>query len=819
VILTRMGMHPFGCFADRVVDLLPGLNVVLGPNEAGKSTLFRALRHALLFRTSLTRPQKLKYLDPFLPAGGGDFIRIELDFLSREGSFRVKKRWGAAPAAELLLPGGGVLADETAIQARIAELLPAKPATVETILLVGQAELGATVEALRGGSREATESMAELADILRRAVLESGGISVDRFMKRLNDLCVQARSKWDAARGAPERDAAGRSRGIENPWKNERGTIYEAWLRAETLRAGLKAALVFEAGLDEVNAGLRNTASALAEKERFVASGAAAARDARERRSLVAEMGRVHAEAEQARAANREWPVAAQRMKDLQKAMADSDAARGPLAAELEAAERAEGGQGLRDRLARAARLAGQEKEAQGRLAAAPRVDRKTLEEIQGANSALQRAQAGLEAGRLSVTISGKASVRLEVQQDLDPEQRKSLEPGETLNMRAGGRIRISHPDMTIDVSSGGSDIAARAEKAAASRGTLDGLLRQHGLADPAEAEARARAFSALGAELAAASRSFTEELAGSTLQELETRVAALGPLAPARPAVTVSAELARMDAERKAHAKEAEGMALKIREWEAAYGSQDGLEDRLSTARSREKELQAKIEACAPLPEGFADAEVFLREYDAAKESLTDLKVERKGLETRKHELEKQQPDQTSEELAVRVKDAEEELQSEIRRGEALERIRTQAAELLRHSDSEVYTGMRAQLESIASTMTGGRHAGVDMDGALPRTLADSRGPAVGWELLSAGTKDTLALALRLSMASYFLGDSDGFMLLDDPLVDMDPDRQKAAAEALKSFGASRQLVVFTCHPGVAELLGGNLVMIGGEE
>ena len=70
--------------------------------------------------------------------------------------------------------------------------------------------------------------------------------------------------------------------------------------------------------------------------------------------------------------------------------------------------------------------------------------------------------------------------------------------------------------------------------------------------------------------------------------------------------------------------------------------------------------------------------------------------------------------------------------------------------------------------------------------------------------------------LALRLSMASYFLGDADGFLLLDDPLVDMDPGRQKAAAETLKAFAARRQLIVFTCHPRVADLLGGNLVNLG---
>jgi uncharacterized protein YhaN len=86
-----------------------------------------------------------------------------------------------------------------------------------------------------------------------------------------------------------------------------------------------------------------------------------------------------------------------------------------------------------------------------------------------------------------------------------------------------------------------------------------------------------------------------------------------------------------------------------------------------------------------------------------------------------------------------------------------------------------------------------------------------------LGWDQLSAGTRDTLALALRLAMADYFLGGEDGFMLLDDPLVDMDPDRQKAAAAALKAFAAGRQLIVFTCHPATAALLGAKPLMLAG--
>jgi exonuclease SbcC len=160
-------------------------------------------------------------------------------------------------------------------------------------------------------------------------------------------------------------------------------------------------------------------------------------------------------------------------------------------------------------------------------------------------------------------------------------------------------------------------------------------------------------------------------------------------------------------------------------------------------------------------------------------------------------------------------VQDAEEAFRLALRHGEALEHIGAVARSLLGEGASSIYDGMRAELEKLIAAMTGGRHLWVEMDGSLPRALADGKGARIGWELLSAGTKDTLALALRMAMAAYFLQGSDGFMMMDDPLVDMDPTRRKAAAQSLGSFGSARQLIIFTCHPSTAEVLGGNLIRL----
>jgi exonuclease SbcC len=63
--------------------------------------------------------------------------------------------------------------------------------------------------------------------------------------------------------------------------------------------------------------------------------------------------------------------------------------------------------------------------------------------------------------------------------------------------------------------------------------------------------------------------------------------------------------------------------------------------------------------------------------------------------------------------------------------------------------------------------------------------------------------------------MARYFLEGLEGFLVMDDPLVDMDPERQEAAAKVIQNFASEKQILIATCHPTHADLLGGHMVLL----
>ncbi|MGA2480622.1 MAG: AAA family ATPase [Spirochaetia bacterium] len=806
MILRRLRLHPFGFFADRQVSFAPGLNIVLGPNEAGKSTLFAAVKSSFL-RTKLSKPKLEQHIGRYMPISGGDVVRVELELQAAGGTWLLRRRWGASPASELVLPAGGSLVDDDAISAKLESILPAKQGTFWKVLMTGQAELAATLAVLK---KDASDALADLADILRTAVLEAGGVSVDRFLSRLAELGRDAFSHWDSDRGGPEK-----GRGIENPWQKEVGTILAAWYAAQRTAAEQKAALAWEKELDDVNGRIRAAAAAAVASEAFVADHRAAAADAAERRRWEAELRSVRLELDSWRKIAAEWPKAKDRIEKLKGELAGLDAAQASLAQEKDQAQREEQGRVLRMKHERVMRSALAVQEAGRKLVEVPPLEKSSLEELRLAVRKLDALAAAAEAGRLSVTVAGRNTVKIGVQEDFRPERTRTLSPDEVLRLTASGRLRILHPDLEIEVRSGDTGFEEKAEKAESARRAVELLLKKLAVSDLPEAETRAAAFAQLSAELTAAQRHLAEELEGELQADLEAKVAALGPSLPGRPLAVVAAELADAAARKDGVRRELDELSRRTAEWEAAYGTPSAVLERLGRGLNQEKELGGAISRSAPLPPGFADAAVFLRAYESAQAQAASSVEKRTALLREKLVLENRGPKESAEALAARLREAEEELQGQLRRGQALKRIADAAESLLSSSDAAVSAGMRAPLEKMIGEMTGGRHVGVRMEGALPSGLAGPDGGAMSWELLSAGTKDSLALALRLAMASWFLGDADGFLMMDDPLVDMDPARQKAAAAALSSFAASRQLILFTCHPSTAALFAGNLISL----
>jgi DNA repair protein SbcC/Rad50 len=97
---------------------------------------------------------------------------------------------------------------------------------------------------------------------------------------------------------------------------------------------------------------------------------------------------------------------------------------------------------------------------------------------------------------------------------------------------------------------------------------------------------------------------------------------------------------------------------------------------------------------------------------------------------------------------------------------------------------------------------LTKGRFKKIEMNGDSPDVFGLEHDLSIPFELLSHGTKDTVPLAWRFAVTEQFLGKGRGFLVLDDPMVDMDPNRRKLASDTIREFSDKHQVIVMTCHP-----------------
>ncbi|RJQ52334.1 MAG: hypothetical protein C4521_10695 [Actinobacteria bacterium] len=114
MIVRRIVLSGFRKFDDRAIELSDGLNVVRGPNEAGKSTIHTALR-TLLYDKATTTDRKVKALKSW---GAEEMFRLEMDF-EVDGTLRRLTKDFAARTCELSLDGTSSCVDPDEIQSSL----------------------------------------------------------------------------------------------------------------------------------------------------------------------------------------------------------------------------------------------------------------------------------------------------------------------------------------------------------------------------------------------------------------------------------------------------------------------------------------------------------------------------------------------------------------------------------------------------------------------------------------------------------------------------------------------------------------------------
>lgn len=238
-------------------------------------------------------------------------------------------------------------------------------------------------------------------------------------------------------------------------------------------------------------------------------------------------------------------------------------------------------------------------------------------------------------------------------------------------------------------------------------------------------------------------------------------------------------------------------------------------LEDERRGALGRLQRLSGPGDPLEVLKKQLGDTEIqaIRDQANTAKEKIDSANAEIRELSNRQGSIQKELENLTGEEESSKLR-AERQRQLEEVRGHAREwAVRTIAENLLKEAqgkfEKERQPGVVRHAQSFFEDITGGRYRTVFSPlGSSEIHVTDSSGVPKQPNQLSRGTREQLFLSLRFGLIRELGQQTERLpVILDEALVNFDPERGLRAARAFVQLSQANQVLVFTCHPTIVEL------------
>ena len=794
--LRKLRLHPFAGLAERTYEFVPGMNVVLGPNEAGKSTMVNGILCALFESTSYGKLHWRKNLEQFIPRGGGDTFGVSLDCLVGGASYQITKSWGGECRCELTLPSGQVVRSADDVDQQVASLLRLKRGTWQNILVASQSAISSTLRDFDTDGEEASD----LAQILRSSAFDTDGVSIEKLERAINDQLNAVSSRWDSAADRPES-----GRGIENPWKQGVGTLLKAWYDRERLKSTLLKIETYERNLDAINQQVTELIAERNELQLYVDKYGPIVNALKERQGLELKLDAAKKDEKRHREIQSKWPLHESELSRLENSLKILEEEHGVLRKELSQAQAYQESASKREKL-KSAKLAeeklGEEKET---FAAFKDLSTQLFQDLKAAIADRDRHAASMAAGKLQVRFVPESDTKVSIKAGLKDSREEMVTKAQPLHTEADGIITLTTDQFKFEVESGDGQFSAIKDKHESAQVRISELLSTIGVASADDAKKRETDYSIAKTKLERAQTALETILSGQTLAELASSCGD-DVSAPKRKIEEINNAI--LTNREKHNQQQADGEAKRadIKIWEDEFETQDAVLDRLLDARKQKQDCEQDLKKLPPLPEGIENAEALEDEFNRRRGRLTAIKEdELPDARNQQSTLNATEPDHTTQELRDLIAEAEASYSLEKRRLESLVRLKDVFQQKKDRLDSGTLDPWMQRLSQTIQQVTSDQYMDLDFDGG---GVTRSSGIVIPHELLSMGTKASMGFSIRLSMAAHFLEDLDGFLILDDPMVDLDADRQRKTADVLREFAEQKQVILLTCHEAHAALL-----------
>ena len=656
--IKALTLKPFAGIIEQKVEFSPGLNVIIGPNETGKSTLLSALEAVLFTDVLLTKSKYEKLIKNYLPANGGNIIRVYLDFQVAGKEFRLEKEWkagGNGGSCIFKSQGSFEYSGDKEVSELMSRYLPAREGTIRNVLLTWQSALDRTKDIFEGNGRDVRS---DLGNLLRSSIMETDGISIDKLKEKLELEYKDYFNHWDIERAEPEN-----RRGINNPYTREVGKILSAYYKKESLKRDYLIADQIDEEIDKINEVIRIKEEKQIKIQEELVKYELLKSPIIERQQIEGSLKIITNQMEDIMETSDAWTIqenwlshnAELEIKNLEERIYKLEKERDEVREYLENKEfrkRFKKIKGLFDRL----------KEANDRLAQISPITREDIDDLQRKNQQIKEIEKVIIASKLRLAFNTKIPQNFRTKDATGHEEEHLLEKNQSIEKIFQGKLSIEHQDWSLEVQAGEGEVENSIDqKEKITKEFIAGLTKIN-IASLEEAQSENRKYEQYKSEVDFAEQAFQDELGHDNYQELEKKMESLGEekTLQSRDTDEITTNIANTIRDLKEVESKKEKYENNIKQWQEQYGTKKELMLKIGKNQLKLERAQETLKNLPEIPVEFADYKGFFDHLDCLNKEKEQYREDIYDLRAKKSEKEQEKPEFSAEELSVMLTEAE---------------------------------------------------------------------------------------------------------------------------------------------------------------
>ena len=796
----------FAGIQDKNIDFEKGLNVILGPNESGKSTIIDGI-HSTLFKNIKLKKNNnsdTNFTHRFMPKPNGDAIDGNILISINGQEYNLNKEWGNNPKIEFLSPDNKLIKNEDNINDELKELLLFGEGTYTNIVFAKQRDLKAAIANLVG-NKEVTN---EINSLLRNAIMELDGISLDQLEQEIEFELLELLKRWDLEKNYPENN-----RGINNPYKTGVGKILESFYKKEDFKLQMDNANKSETKFEEICSLIKDNENKTIELKSRKEELEKIEGDVNSRTLIESELKFIEKELEELSSVNKEWPRSNLLLEQYEDQAGTIIINKENLIKEKENYKLFLQRKELKEKLEKIETKKKKIEDIQQDIEKIPNISKDDIESISSLEKEILKVETTMSAG----VMIGKLT-KLDLNGDIyitkDLDEKKTLQLD--TEFRANGFIKIDFEDkFQLEIKTGELDFDELKNSYDNFKEEHNKILESLKIKTLEEGKLNRERIERLRLDLASLNKEVEMYLGELTLEQLIETINELEGVVDSRDIGEIENNLKLLEGQEFKLAIDKQTLQNNINKWIEKYTDEDNLLDILLEARVKLNEKKKMMENLVPLPEEFSDGEDFKNTLIDIKHSYDMGIVRQMELKTSYYEAQNHLLDISYEELKVLYDQTLVEFNKNLARANSLLKIKKVFLETKEDLASDPMESLVKEFSRVLSLITNGDYNLGQIDENFEIKLESQSRGTMDIDILSAGTYDAVTLALRFSILKHIYGDRNGYVCLDDCLVDLDPMRKQQSVNLIQDFAKDNQVIFTTCDPLTAELLGGNIIRL----